>query len=99
MLGQEFRGGDVVCLQAPSNVSFPTFGQIIWILVPEDLKILVVKKLRTEAYLSHYNAYHINGSTEYATIFLSELVIHEAFTLHKSSLVVLRSCCHVELFV
>ena len=64
-LGQKFRGGDVVCLQAPLDISCPTFGQKIWILVPEDLKILVVKKLRTEAYLSNYNAYHINGSIEY----------------------------------
>ena len=41
VLGQEFRGGDVVCLQAPSDVSFPTFGQIIWNPVSEELKILV----------------------------------------------------------
>ena len=59
VLGQIFRPGDFVCLEMPSDDNYPTFGQIVFIIVPEDFKLLIVKKLKTESYSAHLNAYSV----------------------------------------
>lgn len=99
MLGQTFRPRDIVCIQAPSDEGYPTFAEVMWILIPEDFKFLVVRKMTTTSYSSHFNAYHVVESTAYSIVSVTELALHETFCLYKSSFIVLRSCCHVEVMI
>lgn len=101
VLGQTFRPKDVVCLEAPSDEHYPTFGQVVRVLVPEDFKFLVVRKLITTSYSSHFNAYHVIQSdpNHYVIVSVPELALHEVFCLYKSSFIVIRSCCHVDLLI
>ena len=100
VLGQTFQPGVVVCLKAPSDVDFPEFGEVTQVLVPDESKLLLVKKLHTECYSELYNAYSVNKSQNYALTSIGELAIHDVYHLYRSSselFVVVRSCNHVEM--
>ena len=102
VLGQEFRSGVVVCLKAPSNECFPKFGQVIHVLVPDEMKLLLVKLFDTESYSQHHNAYCVNMTSDYSIISVDKLALHDVFCLYKLAsitLIVVRSCCHTDLFI
>ena len=100
VLRQTFRPGVIVCLKAPSDADFPEFGEIIQVFVPEESKLLLVRKLLTDCYCEHYNSYSVNKSSSYALTSVGELAIHDVFHLYRSSasyFIVIRSCNHVEM--
>ncbi len=100
VLGQTFSPGVIVCLKAPSDADFPEFGGVTHVFVPDESKLLLVRKLYTDCYCEHYNAYSINKSF-YTFISVGELAIHDVFHLYRSSahsFVVVRSCHHVEMY-
>lgn len=53
VLGQDFHPGVIVCLKSPSDYDFPEFGEIIYVLVPDESKLLVVKRLCTVNTIMH----------------------------------------------
>ena len=102
ILGQTFRPGVIVCLKSPSDNDFPVFGEVVQVLVPNELKFLLVRELDTTFYYAHFNAYNVTKSSNYALVDIGSLAIHDVFHLYKSSsllFVVVRSCNHVELCV
>ena len=102
MLGQDFRPGVCVCIQAPSNHDYPLFGRVMHVLVPEELKFLLIQIFDTLSYSQHHNAYCVVVTSQYAVVRVSELAIHDVFetyALSSGSYVVIRSCCHTEVFV
>lgn len=102
MLGQDFHQGVCVCLQAPSDDSYPKFACVTQVLVPEGSKLLLVRLLKTDSYSQHRNAYCVSMAPDYAIISITELALHDVFTMYTISSVsymIIRSCCHVEMFV
>lgn len=107
MLGQDFHPGVIVlvCLKSPSDYDFPEFGEIIYVLVPDESKLLVVKRLCTDYYSQHYNAYCVTKSSNFALVDVGELAIHDVFHLYRLSsdssqyYIVVRSCNHVEVCI
>ena len=102
VLGKEFTQGCVVCLRAPSDEELPVFGLVEYILVPDDLKYLVVRQYSTDYYCQHLNAYCVNKASIFSLISVSDLSIHDIFHVYSfksESYVVVRSCHHVDLFI
>lgn len=100
ILGKKFHKGVVVCLLAPCDNDFPQFGEVTHVLVPEESKLLLVRKFHTHAYINHFNAYHITKLARYAVIDVTELALHDLFhpyNISSTYYVVVRSCSHVEL--
>ncbi len=98
-MGKEFRLGAVVCVNPPSNLECPTFGEIIRIFVPHDTKQLLIRLYNTETYSSHYNAYQVVKSHHFSVISINQLGIHDVY--HKYSVppnfyVLIKSYYHVE---
>ena len=72
---------------------------MVYILVPEELKVLLLRLYSTDGYSQHMNAYTVTPTTSYDVIRIHELALHDVFTVHtlsSLSYVVVRSCCHVE---
>ena len=99
ILGQTFNPGDIVCLEAPNDSDYPVFAQVLAIIVPDDNKFLLVRKLLTQLYSSHLNAYKVSKLSCFNIVTVSELALHDVFSIYKSSYIVVRSCCNVELLV
>lgn len=102
ILGQEFYPGICVCIQAPSDNDFPIFARVMCVLVSEDLKFLLVQTFNTEFFSQHHNAYCVTLASQYLIIRVSELALHDVFvtySLLSASYIVVRSCCHAEIFV
>lgn len=91
-----------MCLTAPCDNDFPEFGEIIHVLVPDDSKLLLVKKFNTDSYSAHYNAYCVTKSSVFTVVNITELALHDVFHPYKvlsSYYIVVRSCSHVELSI
>lgn len=102
VLGQDFRPGVTVCLQAPCDDDYPKFARVMHVLVPEEFRLLLVRVFNTESYSQHHNAYCVTMTSHYAVIRIDELALHDIFNIYilsSISYVVVRSCCHIELFV
>lgn len=102
VLGKKFCRGVVVCLKAPCDNDFPVFGEITHILVPEESKLLLVKKFDTGSYSKHSNAYCVTKSTNFTVVSVDQLALHEVFhpyNVLSSYYIVVRSSSHVELCI
>lgn len=102
MLGHDFYPGVCVCIQAPSDDDYPEFACVVNVLVPQDSKLLLVRMLTTDSYSLHRNAYCVSMTSHYKIIRIEELAIHDVFTIYTQSSVsylIIRSCCHAEIFV
>ena len=102
VLGQDFRPGVCVCIQAPSDNDYPVFASVMYVLVPDELKFLLISIYDTQSYSQHHNAYCVTKTSKYSVVCISELAIHDVFEtyiLSSGSYVVIRSCCHTEVFV
>ena len=65
VFGKKFERGVVVCLRAPRDDDLPEFGEIVNIIVPEESKLLLVRKFHTTAYCNHYYAYSVTKLSSY----------------------------------
>ena len=63
------------------------------ILVP---KLFVIRKLLTNSYSSHFNAYAITRTLDHGLIDVSELALHDVFSVYNSLYIVICSCCNVD---
>ena len=102
VLGQTFHPGVIVCLKSPTDSELPEFGEVIHILVPEESKLLVVRRVYSNYYSGHYNAYAVHKSSDTAMVNVCDLALHDVFHLYKLSsmyYVVVRSCNHVEICI
>ena len=88
-----------MCLEAPSDSGYPGFAKVLSIIVPDDNKFLLVRKLLTQSYSSHLNAYEISKSLDFELVSVSDLALHDVFSVYGSSYIVVRSCCAVDLFI
>lgn len=86
-----------MCLKPPSDDDYPIFGRVAHIIILEDIKMLLVQVLSTELFDNHRNAYKVTVTSDFQLVNITDLGIHDVFVLHKSSYIVVRSCCHVEL--
>lgn len=92
----------VVCLNPPCDDNYPKFAQVVHVLVPEDSKMLLLKTFNTDSYSQHLNAYRVTVTSHYVIVPVDELALHDTFTIYTLSFisyVVVRSCCHTEMFV
>ena len=99
ILGKEFRPGAIVCLRPPSNESYPLFGEIIRVFVPNHEKTFLVRMYNTVQYSSHYNAYEITQCSQFRVVCLKQLAIHDVFHkyhLKTCSYIIIKSFHHVE---
>ena len=75
---------------------------MIYVLVPEELKFLLIQIYDTQSYSQHHNAYCVAMTSKYSVVLISELAIHDVFEtyiLSSGSYVVVRSYCHTEVSV
>lgn len=99
MLGTKFHQGALVCLKAPTD-DYPLLAEVKYILVPEEEKLLLVKKFCTTSFSSHYNAYLISARPSYCLVNVTELELHQVFypcSIGSAYYVTIKSCHHVEL--
>ena len=80
-LGQEFRSGAIVCTKRPSDNDFPEFGEVVKILLHEDAKYLLLKKMNTICFSHHYYSYKIEPLIECTLVLICSLSLHQVF--HK----------------
>ncbi len=69
----------MVCVDPPSSLEYPTFGEILRIFVPADTKQLLIRLYNTERFSNHYNSYHVVKNNHFRVICVSKLSIHEAY--------------------
>ena len=91
VLGQTFHPGVIVCLKAPSDDDFPEFGEVTQVFVPDELKLLLVRKLHTDCYSEHYNAYNIKAMHSLVLVNWQFMMCFTC-TDHQNIFVVVRSC-------
>lgn len=99
VLGKEFRPGAIVCLNPPSDLECPTFGEIVRIFVPNHTKNLLIHLYNTETYSSHFNSYQVVKTPQFSMVSINQLGIHEAYhkyTVSHHLYVVIKSHYHVE---
>lgn len=99
VLGKEFRSGGIVCVNPPSNLESPTFGEIVRIFVHDDAKKLLIRLYDTETYSSHYNAYQVVKTHLFSVIPVNKLGIHEVYHkyfLSPNIFIVVKSYHHIE---
>ena len=98
-MGKEFRPGAIVCTTPPSNLDYPTFGEIIRIFIPNDTKQFLVSLYHTEKYSAHFNSYQVVKTNQFSIISIRKLAIHDVY--HKYFVpphmyVVIKSYHHIE---
>ena len=98
--GCEFRPGAIVCLKRPCDNEFPLFGEILHIILLNDMKYLLVQQMEAQCFDYHFYSYPINPLSEHRLVNICDLAMHQV--LHKYCVnytyyVVVRSCDHVEL--
>ena len=102
-LGQEFRRGAVVCTKQPCDEDYPEFMEVSHVLVHEEAKYLVLKKLETVSFSHHYFAYPLETLEDYTCMLLSvcnlALQVFHKYCIGSSFYVVVRSCDHVEFLI
>ncbi len=79
VMGKKFHRGVVVCLKAPCDDDFPEFGEVMKIFVPEESKLLLVRKFHTGSYCNHYNAYCVTKLSSFTVVSVTELALHDIF--------------------
>ena len=99
ILGKEFRPGAIICITPPSNLAYPTFGEIIQILLSNESKQFLVCLYHTETYSAHFNLYQVVKINQFSIICVNKLGIHEVY--HKYFVpprmyVVVKSYHHIE---
>ena len=102
VLGTKFHPGALVCLKVPADEDYPLFAEVKYIFVPDDTKLLLVKKLSTTSFSNHYNAYHVSPTPSYCLVNVTDLALHQVFylcTIGSAYYVTIKSCHHVELNV
>ena len=99
VLGKEFRPGAVVCATSPSNLEYPTFGEIIRIFISNDIIHFLVSLYHTETYSPHFNSYQVVKTNQFSVISIRKLGIPDVY--HKYFVpphmyVVIKSYHHIE---
>jgi hypothetical protein len=92
----------MVCVRAPSDDSYPLFGEVTRIILHEDSKLLLIQEYEVEHYSHHFSAYKVTKSNNYSLVCVTKLALHQVFHRYfhgLSSFIVIKSCSHVELFV
>lgn len=102
VLGQEFRPGVCVCIQAPCDEDYPKFAQVVHVLLVEELKMLLLRTFTTDFYSHHHNAYCVTKTSDHIIVEIHELALHDVFSIYmlaSTSYIVIRSCCHSDVFI
>ena len=96
-LGQEFRCGGMVCVERPKDTEYPVFGEILHVILIDDVKYLAVHLYSAE-FCQHYYAYKVRSTNSFVVVTVNKLVFHK-YNVLSELLVVVRSCDHIELCV
>ena len=99
VFGKEFRPCAMVCVNPPTSLELPTFGEVVRIFVPDDTKQLLLCLYNTEAYSPHFNSYQVVKTNKFSLISITELGIFEVYhkySVSPHSYVVIKSYHHIE---
>ena len=92
----------MVCMNPPTSLELPTFGEVVHIFVPDDTKQLLLRLYNTEAYSPHFNSYQVSKTNQFSLISIMQLGIFEVYhrySVSPHSYVVGTSYHHLELDV
>ena len=89
-------------MKKPEDTDYPIFGEIRHVVVVRDSIYVAAQLYTTLGFNYHYYSYEVCLDNTYSVVLVSQLALYQVlhkYTINLQTLIVVRSCDHIEFFV